>query len=521
MSATTGPGQPELRQAAIGSLITFVGAAASAALGFAFSLLLARGLGADGAGVVLQAIGCFTIALGLARLGLDTTAVWLLPRLRSQEPDLVRPALTGLLAPAALGSTALLAVWLLTYWALRAAGVGDDRVLAAITLAGVFLPCAAVMMVALAATRAFGGVVPFNLIGNITVPGLRPALLVGVLAASGGPLMASLAWGSVWLVGAVLALVVLARQSRRAQAPAPPRSRRPDRALRRRIRTFALPRVVSSALEQSILWLDVVLVGVLLGSAAAGVYGTVSRFVMAGALVGTALRIVVAPRFSALLGEERLDEVEVALLLHGEVDPAARGSCLHPAGAVRADRPRLARRGVRGRCRRDGAALRRLPDRAGGRQRAGAAAHERAERADGPQQGRRPGGQRAGQPGADPPGRHQRRGRGLGGQHGPRHRARGVAGAAPRGRVRRRAHRGSHRGRGVPGRGRPGGRGRLVVGPGHAAAAARDGSLGTRPGRLLLRAPGAPGLDVLRPRRGPGRPAPAAGRPVRVPTCPP
>ena len=55
-----------------------MGAAASAALGFAFSLLLARGLGADGAGVVLQAIGCFTIALGLARLGLDTTAVWLL-----------------------------------------------------------------------------------------------------------------------------------------------------------------------------------------------------------------------------------------------------------------------------------------------------------------------------------------------------------------------------------------------------------------------------------------------------------
>ena len=28
-------------------------------------------------------------------------------------------------------------------------------------------------------------------------------------------------------------------------------------------------------------------------------------------------------------------------------------------------------------------------------------------------------------------------------------------------------------------------------------------------------------LDVLRPRRGPRRPAPAAGRPVRVPTCPP
>lgn len=56
-------------------------------------------------------------------------------------------------------------------------------------------------------------------------------------------------------------------------------------------------------------WLDVVLVGILLGAAEAGIYGTAARFVSAGVIVATALRIVVAPRFSALLAKERLDEV--------------------------------------------------------------------------------------------------------------------------------------------------------------------------------------------------------------------
>ena len=141
------------------------------------------------------------------------------------------------------------------------------------------------------------------------MPGLRVALLGGVLAAGGSALHASLAWAFAWMVGAVAALLVLMGMARRTPEW---RSsvKRPDRSLRRRIGGFAFPRVLASALEQSILWLDVVLVGILIGSAEAGVYGTVSRFVTAGALVATALRIVVAPRFSALLGEGRLREVE-------------------------------------------------------------------------------------------------------------------------------------------------------------------------------------------------------------------
>ncbi len=298
----------ELSNAARGSLVTLVGAAGSAFLGFAFSLLLARSLGPTGAGVVLQAVAAFTIALSVARLGLDTTAVWLLPRLMSTERHRVGQALVALLLPALLVPSIVSLAWFLVRW-LVGAGSMDPQVTGAISVSALFLPAASVMTVALAATRAFGGVVPFNAIGNIAVPGLRPLLLWLVVLVGGGTTAAALGWALPWLVGAVLSLLVLARQVRRARQVAEG-SWRPDAEMRTRIRRFALPRVIASGLDQSITWLDVVLVGIILGSTAAGVYGSASRFVSAGALVATALRIVVAPRFSALLNEERHAEVE-------------------------------------------------------------------------------------------------------------------------------------------------------------------------------------------------------------------
>jgi O-antigen/teichoic acid export membrane protein len=299
----------ELNRAARGSLVTLVGAGSSAVLGFVFSVLLARSLGATAAGVVLQAVAAFSIALSVARLGLDTTAVWLLPRLMSSERDKVRRALVTLLLPAFLAPLAVTAAWYVVRWILAPEGGLDPEVYDALSAVAPFLPAASVMTVMLAATRAFGGVVPFNAIGNIAVPGLRPLLVLVVVLVGGGSTAAALGWAVPWLVGALLSVAVLARQVRRATSGVGG-TWRPDKEIRTRVRRFALPRVLASGLDQSITWLDVVLVGIILGSTAAGVYGSVSRFVSAGALVATSLRIVVAPRFSALLSEGKIKEVE-------------------------------------------------------------------------------------------------------------------------------------------------------------------------------------------------------------------
>lgn len=286
-----------------------MGAASSAFLGFALSIVLARLLGPNGAGVVLQAVAAFTITLGVARLGMDTTAVWLLPRLMSSERELVRQALVGVLMPALVVPTLVTLAWYAVWWTTGSRLGLDPDVHAAMSMVALFLPAASITTVALAATRAFGGVIPFNLIGNILVPGLRPLLVWLAVTVGGLTTAAAAGWAVPWLIGAFAALGVLARQVRRA-TPGARGGWRPGHDIRVRIRHFALPRVIASGLDQGIIWLDVVLVGSLVGSTAAGVYGTVSRFVSAGALVATALRIVVAPRFSALLSEGKVAQVE-------------------------------------------------------------------------------------------------------------------------------------------------------------------------------------------------------------------
>src|SRR5690606_28859313 len=75
----------------------------------------------------------------------------------------------------------------------------------------------------------------------------------------------------------------------------------PDRALMRTVTTFALPRTVSNGLDQVLVWADVIIVGALAGAASAGQYGAAARFVFAGFIVVTALRIAVGPRFSVLV----------------------------------------------------------------------------------------------------------------------------------------------------------------------------------------------------------------------------
>lgn len=302
--ASTRP-STELGRAARGGAATFAGAAVSAGLGFLFSFLVARALGTSGAGVVLQTVAVFTMTMSVAKLGLDTAAVWLLPRLRGTEGAAVRPVVLALLVGALGGGLVGLALWQLVAHVLLTGG--DREVVEALDVAFWMLPAATVMTVALAATRAFGGVVPFNLVGNIAVPALRPLGLGVAVALSGGAVAVAFAWSLAWLVGAGAALLVLVRQV--ARATRNETRWRPERAVVREVRGYALPRTLAAGLEQAMVWLDVVLVGILLGAAEAGVYGTAARFVSAGVIVATALRIVVAPRFSALLAQDRLDEV--------------------------------------------------------------------------------------------------------------------------------------------------------------------------------------------------------------------
>ncbi|WP_082716669.1 flippase [Microterricola viridarii] len=303
---------PDTRRLAREGTASLLGSAISATMGFALIVVLARTLGDAGAGVVLQTIAVFTIVLSLARAGMDSAAVWIMPRLASHNPAAIRGTLTSMLLITAVLSTVCGA--LTVALAPQLAQLGDSHasdVADAVALVGWFLPAGALVLVALAATRGLGGIVPYVSVGSIGLPVIRPIAVWAVAIAGGSYASVALAWAAPLPLALVAAAFVLRVQVARHERTAGVRgSWRVDPAIRRSVVAYALPRTLSAGMEQSLIWLDVLIVGIIAGSAAAGIYGGASRFIAAGLIIDTALRIVVATRFSSLLFQEKYGEVQ-------------------------------------------------------------------------------------------------------------------------------------------------------------------------------------------------------------------
>lgn len=311
MARLSAAAEPESRNLARGGLLGFAGAASSAVLGFVLTVVLARALGDSGTGIVLQAIAVFTIALSFGRAGMDSTAIWLLPRLATGDPRQIRGALAFLLVVAA-GIGSLIAVATSVVIGMIASDDDNTRqvaeVVAAITW---FLPVAAVLLVALAATRGLGSVMPYVAIGGIGLPAARLAAVSAIAWTSGSLVAVAIAWAAPLPAALAVAVIVVSFQSARHERGIRERgSWWPTRQARRVILGYAAPRMLSAGLEQAIFWLDVLIVGAILGSAAAGVYGGASRFIAAGLIVDTAIRVVVSPRFSVLIGQRRIADAQ-------------------------------------------------------------------------------------------------------------------------------------------------------------------------------------------------------------------
>lgn len=303
MSATA-TAQAELAR---GGALSFVGSTISAAMGLVLIIVLGRLLGDVGAGVVLQAVGAFTIALGVARFGMDSAAIWILPRQLADERHLLRPTSAFLLLTSSVTGLACATVLFIGALIVEENSPGDP-VAAAIRAIIWLLPLASVMLTALSSTRVLGKVTAYVLVGNVFVPSMRPLAVAAAVGLGSGALGATIAWALPLAPAAFLAVVVVLFRLRRLGTATQPgflQSGVPARTLR-----YALPRVLSSGLEQLLIWLAVIIVGAVAGPAAAGVYGAASRFVAAGMIVDTALRVVVSPMFSRMLHRKNTNELE-------------------------------------------------------------------------------------------------------------------------------------------------------------------------------------------------------------------
>jgi O-antigen/teichoic acid export membrane protein len=171
---------------------------------------------------------------------------------------------------------------------------------------GPFVPIVLCSTVALAALRGFGRMA-FFAAQNAAVAVARPLAVAAVALAGYGPGGATLAWAVPVAPAAVVAGAVLRRDLGALRAA--PR-RWSLRALAAELWAYSGPRALASAFTITITWLDVLLVGRLASTSAAGIYGVASRLYVVGSYALQAVGVAAAPQFSGLIAGRRTPELE-------------------------------------------------------------------------------------------------------------------------------------------------------------------------------------------------------------------
>ncbi len=290
----------------------------SSVFGFLLVVVISRGLHpARRAGVLFEAIALFLILSNTAELGADTGLVRMVARYRElgRTRDLratiglaMWPALAagGLLGAAAFGFAPELSRLFIRH-ASRSEGVTYIRLFAP------FLPLATATIVALSGTRGFGTMVPYTTVQGLGVPGLRPLLMLGVLAAGLGTVAIGLAYTVPVALGFVVAgvtLVLLLRREERGRlASAPPR--RPVRELASEFWRFSAPRGLAAIFQIAVFQLDILLVGALRSTREAGIYAAASRYIGVGTVALQGFSLAIAPQISRFLARHQRDRARV------------------------------------------------------------------------------------------------------------------------------------------------------------------------------------------------------------------
>jgi O-antigen/teichoic acid export membrane protein len=311
-----GQAKPDFSRLAKGGLFNLAGLSASALFQFLVVIIVARGLGATGTGAFFEAVALFTIFSNVGELGADAGLVRTVPRYRAlgRTRD-IRSTLTialvpiiilGLIMGAAIFYFAPQLSTIFMHGIRRSEGASYIRALA------LFLPAASACTVVLSGTRGFGTMLPYVSVQNIGVQGGRCLLVFVAVAAGLKGRWIALGWIAPQVMGfvaAVILLILLLKSAEHSDVPevGEPRSRR---QLASEFWRFSAARGVAAVFGITIGWLDVLLVGALRSTASAGVYATVSRFSLIGALILDAVGMAVAPQIAGLIAGKRSEDAE-------------------------------------------------------------------------------------------------------------------------------------------------------------------------------------------------------------------
>jgi O-antigen/teichoic acid export membrane protein len=329
-----GRGGPDrLADVARGGTLNLAGAAVAAVSAVAITVLITRHFSKPAAGAFFTAISLFLIVEAAASLGAYVGAVNFIARLRRLGHDWRIPAIlrTAIIPVTAVSVTAAVILLLLAgplaqtllSSHLGPAGASPVVVADALRALAVALPFAALSDTLLGATRGYRDMRPTVVIDRL---GRSGGQLLGVIVAALTGSVALLAplWALPYVLAAAAGVFWL-RRIRRSQRPhAEPSQADPAKETGRTATPaeppadprsagaglgnatfsgfwrFTAPRALANLGQITIQRVDIVLVAIMRGLAAAAIYTAATRFLVAGQFANSALNMAAQPRFAEL-----------------------------------------------------------------------------------------------------------------------------------------------------------------------------------------------------------------------------
>lgn len=277
------------------AILTFGFVMSGAVMAFGITFSVTHSSGAGDAGRLFQLTAILAIATTACTVGADVGLVRTLPALLARNrsdhlPTAVRAAVPP---PVLVALTVALG-----------AGVGavfgafGQQLATSVIALGVALVAGTVMNLCFGVLRGLHKVPWFSFLQNVALPALRWAGVLTVIWWGTSLSGLALAWSAPVLVVLVLALVAARRMWPKEDMAVTPSNEGFDR---NRFWRFSSARGATAMIEALLEWIDVLLVGLFLGPAAAGVYGVVNRCVRAGTMLDHTARMVTGPNISAAI----------------------------------------------------------------------------------------------------------------------------------------------------------------------------------------------------------------------------